>query len=380
MQMGRREILIGAGSTLALTVTAGVWRASRMPQSAMAPWDLPAPAPNDIRLDAMRHAILAPNPHNRQPWLLQLIGSDGVLIHCDLAKRLPSTDPFDRQITIGFGTFIELCAIAASTRGYRIDVTPFPEGAPEAPTRLDQRPVAYLKFVPDNVVRPDSLFAAITHRRTTRKVFDGAPSAAQLSVLTTNLPGVVRAASANPAFLAMLREVTIAASMIENQTAQTWQESVDLMRIGATEIDAQPDGLFLAGPLAEAGSALGLLNRTALADGQTKIYQTALDQQRELSGSLPGALWITTPGNSRSDQLSAGYAYMRTTLQAVFLGLKMQPLSQALQEYPEMAGLFGQIVPLLKAGDARVQMLARVGLGPDVGPAPRWPLAVHLRG
>jgi hypothetical protein len=380
MNIGRREILIGAGGTLALTLTGGIWRVSRMPQSAMAPWDLAEPTPKDVRLDAMRYAILAPNPHNRQPWLLQLVGSDGVLIHCDLSKRLPETDPFDRQITIGFGTFIELARIAASTRGYRIDVTSFPDGAPQAPARLDERPLAYLKFVPDSVVRPDGLFAAITHRRTTRKVFDGTPSAAQLALLTTNLPGVTRAASADPAFLAPLREVTIAASMTENQTAHTWQESVDLMRIGAAEIDAQPDGLFLAGPLAEAGSSLGLLNRTALADVQSKIYQTGLDQQRELSGSLPGALWITTPGNSRSDQLSAGYAYMRTTLQAVLLGLKMQPLSQALQEYPEMAGLFGQVARLLKLGDARVQMLARIGLGPDVGPAPRWPLAVHLRG
>jgi hypothetical protein len=60
------------------------------------PWELNSNAPADIRLDAFRHAILAPNPHNRQPWLINFEGNDAATISCDLAKRLPDTDPFDR--------------------------------------------------------------------------------------------------------------------------------------------------------------------------------------------------------------------------------------------------------------------------------------------
>ena len=29
-------------------------------------------------------------------------------------------------------------------------------------------------------------------------------------------------------------------------------------------------------------------------------------------------------------------------------------------------------------GDQRVQMLARVGYGPTIGPSPRWPVEAHL--
>ncbi len=32
----------------------------------------------------------------------------------ELLRRLPQTDPYDRQITIGFGAFLELAAIAAA--------------------------------------------------------------------------------------------------------------------------------------------------------------------------------------------------------------------------------------------------------------------------
>jgi hypothetical protein len=91
--MDRRTLILGAGGAVALVAVGGVWRVTRMPQTAMAPWDLPPPPPADVRLDALRHAILAPNPHNRQPWLLRLDGSDGVMVTCDLDKRLPMTDP-----------------------------------------------------------------------------------------------------------------------------------------------------------------------------------------------------------------------------------------------------------------------------------------------
>lgn len=377
--MDRRSLILGAGGALALVAVGGVWRVTRMPQTAMTPWDLPPPPPTDVRLDALRHAILAPNPHNRQPWLLRLDGNDGVIVTCDLAKRLPMTDPYDRQITIGFGTFIELARIAATARGHVIEVTPFPAGAPEIPARLDARPVAYLRFVAAPGVLPEPLLAAVQARRTTRLPFDAAPTPAQVATLSQPLDGVLRTATADPARLAAIRAITVAATMIENTTQRTWMESVELMRIGATEIDAQPDGLFLSGPMAEAGSATGMLTRPALADPSSSIFKTGLDQQRALSESLPGAVWIITPANTRADQLRAGAAYMQTTLAAVALGLKMHPQSQALQEYPEMAAHYSAIQALLGAGgSARVQMLARLGTGPVVGPAPRWPLAAHL--
>jgi hypothetical protein len=45
--------------------------------------------PEDIRLDALRYAILAPNPHNLQPWRFRLEGDDSVAILHDPERRLP---------------------------------------------------------------------------------------------------------------------------------------------------------------------------------------------------------------------------------------------------------------------------------------------------
>jgi hypothetical protein len=89
---------------------------------------------------------------------------------------------------------------------------------------------------------------------------------------------------------------------------------------------------------------------------------------------------MVTEGNSRSTQVNAGRAYVRAQLAATAQGLAMQPLSQALQEYTEQAQPYAAIHALLQAPPPRytVQMWARIGYAPPVGPAPRRGLEAHL--
>ena len=372
--MNRRTFIAGASGTLALVAAAGTWRVTRMPRTAIQPWKLDPEPPTDVRLDAFRHAILAPNPHNRQPWLIRLEGSDSAIVSCDLDKRLPETDPFDRQITIGFGTFIELARIAAAERGVRMEVQPFPEGEPRP--RLDSRPIARLTFAPAPEIIHDPLFAAILSRRTNREVYDPRPpQPGQLARLTAD--GINT--SADTTLMRRLRAITVAAITREMTTQDKLMESVRLMRIGHGEIDAKPDGIPLSGPMIEATAALGLTSHESLADQKSSASKIGLDGLTKIYGSGPAAMWIVTPGNSRAEQIEAGRLYARANLRATSLGLAMHPMSQALQEYSEMAPLFVAARQLLGVGDgACLQMLARLGHAPDVTPAPRWPVERHI--
>lgn len=373
--MRRRQIILGAGGLgLALVGGTGWWAATREPQSARAPWRM-GPAPADVRLDAFRHAILAPNPHNRQPWLIRLDGADSATIACDLDRRLPQTDPFDRQITIGFGTFLELARIAASARGYRLDAAIFPDGEPQP--RLDRRPVARLRFVRDTAIRRDPLLDAILIRRTTREPFAAEPPPmAKLAAAA----GADARVSAEPALVARLRAIAVNAITTEIETPRTYRESIDVMRIGAAEIDANPDGIALDGPMIELAGAAGIITRESLIDPDGAGFKTGLDQMRNVYGSVPAVLWVTTPANTRADQIDAGRRYARATLRAAALGLAVHPMSQALQEYGEVAADYAAIHRVLGVGGgARLQMFARIGTGPVVPPAPRWPLESHMR-
>ncbi len=372
--MNRRSALAGFGGIGLIAVGAGWWRVRRSDESARSAWMLDGARPVDIRLDAFRHAILAPNPHNRQPWLIKLVGTNEALIACDLDRRLPETDPFDRQIVIGFGTFIELAGIAATARGSRLEIYPFPEGEPQP--RLDGRPVAQLAFMADAGITRDPLFAAITARHTNRQIYEPlSPTQGQLTAIRQE--GV--SASSGAALVDKLRAIVIGAMTTEMTLPRTWMESVNLMRIGAREIVDSPDGIAIGGPAIEAMSAAGIVTRNTLGDPTSAAFKSSLDDVPSIYGSLPAIAWITTAGNARVNQLDAGRRYLRAALRATLLDLSMHPMSQAIQEYPEMSSFFSRVATVCGVrADERVQMLARLGRASQVLPSPRWPLRTHL--
>lgn len=89
---------------------------------------------------------------------------------------------------------------------------------------------------------------------------------------------------------------------------------------------------------------------------------------------------MVTDANDRTTQVNAGRAYVRVQLAATVQGVVMQPLQQALQEYPEQAAPHAQIRRLLGASapGQTVQMWARVGFAPPAAPAPRRGVDAHI--
>jgi hypothetical protein len=91
--------------------------------------------------------------------------------------------------------------------------------------------------------------------------------------------------------------------------------------------------------------------------------------------SAAGFGWFATDGNDRKTQIAAGRAYARLNLKATELGVAMQPHSQTLQEYPEMAALFAAMRRATATGEGRtLQMFFRLGYAAQTGPSPRRPL------
>jgi len=68
MVFSRRTFLKVAGGGVILAAgSAGAFWGTRIPREALAPWDH-AGTSQEPRRRALSYAILAPNPHNRQPW------------------------------------------------------------------------------------------------------------------------------------------------------------------------------------------------------------------------------------------------------------------------------------------------------------------------
>jgi len=377
MSMSRRKTLALIGGGVILAATAGLgYIASRQPRTAHLPWSA-AGQGEDARIRALSYALLAPNPHNRQPWLVDLSQADTVTLFVDTNRLLPHTDPYNRQITIGLGCFLELMRMAASHDGQRVAITPFPEGFDDR--ALDARPVARAVFEADPSVVPDPLFAHALDRRSNKEPFDTARPLpadilAQLDVaVSTQFGGTIDAQE-----VADWRALTREALLIELETPITYKESVDLFRIGRNEVDANPDGIDFSGPLFEVMGATGLFSREAALDTTSQAYKAGIDAVLANAETAMGHVWLVSQGNSRPDQLAAGADWLRVNLAATGAGVAFHPLSQALQEYPEMAGLFGQVHAKLAPDGGTVQMLARIGFGPVVDNSPRWPLEAKI--
>ena len=365
MTLSRRKTigLIGGGVVLAATAAAGGFLATRRPTRALAPWSV-AGTYSEPRMKALSYAILAPNPHNRQPWVAEMQGDNHLIIHRDKTRNLPETDPFDRQLTIGMGCFLELLRMAAAEDGFKLETELFPQG--------DNGPVAMIQFAQGGT--KDPLFAHVLDRHTNRNGYEdrsieaGAKAGlAEFATIKTTQTDV-----------SVLRTLTWEAMEIEMTTRRVMKESVDLMRLGKAEIEANPDGISLGGPFLESLKVVGMLRREDQLDPTSTGFKQALDMIQKAMKATNAYAVITSKGNTRIDQMNAGCDWIRLHLAATGHGLAMQPVSQALQEYPEMAAHFAQAHQLLAAPGETVQMLGRLGYGPAIDASPRWPLETRF--
>ena len=353
-----------------------------LPDPAAA-WRSPGAGETDPRRYALAHAILAPNPHNMQPWLVDLLGADGLTLHVDRTRLLPATDPPNRQITIGCGAFLELLDIAARQSGHRAEIALWPEGEPQPV--LDDRPVARVRFVKDASVARDPLYAQIVRRRTSRERFDLAspPSPATLDALVAQVaaPDIDFDFTRDDSGAAALRDLVWRAWTRETNTPAALKESVDVMRIGKAEIARHRDGISIDGPLIPVLKAAGLISREALLDPKSTANAEGAKPWKAMAETAPAFIWMRGPDNTRATQIAIGRAYARLNLASAAADLALHPWSMGLQEYPEIADLYTETQAALGgAPEAPVQMLSRIGRALAAQtPAPRRGLEEHLR-
>ncbi len=371
MPLSRRKMLflIGGGAVVAAT---GGFLGTRTPYRALEPWHR-AGQYDDPRKNVLSYALLAPNPHNRQPWIADLTVADRVTLYRDPALNLPETDPNARQLTIGMGCFLELLVMAAAEQGSRVSVQLFPKGTAE------DAPVAVVDF--GGKATPDPLFAQVLNRHTNRLPYDSGSGLQALmrAVEQEQTAGLQVVVSDKAQMVASLQDLAVLAVGIEAHTPRTHKETVDLTRIGKAEINANPDGISLGGALMDSLALIGFLDRVSALDPDSSSFAAALRFQTDAIRATPAFFWLVSNGNSRIEQIKAGRVWLRTHLQATALGGDVQPLSQALQEYAEMAVLYDKLHQMLAPDGGTVQMLGRLGFGPTTGPAPRWPLETRLK-
>jgi hypothetical protein len=343
-------------------------------------WNGPDENEKDIRFRVLAYAILCPNPHNKQPWIIRLTGPTSFELYVDPSRLLPETDPVHRQIHIGQGTFLETLIIAANGLGYEANIDYFPEGM-YGNTELPSKPVAAIELARKTELTKDPLFSALLSRHSNKREYDNYRlSESELNTLRDahhqQQSGYKLTVIDSPQDKVTMARILTKAMQIEVGNSQRDSETIDMFRFNDDEVKKYRDGFGVA----QAGmtgftkfvAETFFLDREKVEQDPTEFGQQAVDMTQKVSESTSTFAWLTSTGNSRLDQIKIGRDYCRMNLQTTLMGLAQHPMSQVLQEYDDMLGLqaeFKQSFNIAKA--ETVQMLFRLGKADPVAHGPR---------
>ena len=393
--MNRRNFIrvTGGGivSAAAGTGLSGCGMSPQFPPQALEAWAGPGQEP-DLRRWALGYAILAPNSHNRQPWLVDMSESDAITLYVDRERMLPMTDPWFRQIVVSQGTFLESLVIALRERGLEPAVQLFPQGEFK-PREVDARPVARISWASAPATSKDPLFAQLLQRHTAKVDYDTAQvvAASTVAQLKTALAdSTIRFGSTlDSAEIAALRTLCWQSAKVELLTPRTVMESVRLTRVGPGEILQHRDGISVNTVVPRLAAMVGAFDRSAVPVEGSTAYKQMMSRFEGHSNTAMGFVWLSTStalhgsnGTMRSAEVNAGRAYMRLQLKATELGLQIHPMSQAPQEFAEMKPWYDRLHTLLlgqPASQETVQMLCRIGYCSAQQHTPRRALQGFLR-
>ncbi|MEU6973612.1 nitroreductase family protein [Kitasatospora aureofaciens] len=301
-------------------------------------------------------AVAAPSIHNSQPWRFHLQPATSTLeVRADRSRAVPAADPQGRALHISVGAAILNLRVAARHLGWAPEVRLLP--GPADPDLLAAVRLDGAATVP--VPGTERLFEAIWRRHSIRTPFTGEPvpqavldelvAAARTEHTALQLP--------DHAETARLLHLTAEAERRSTTDEAQRTESRSWIRTGDT--DAQPYGIPVTalGPQDQAGH-LPVRDFAAL---RATEHQAPAPFEHE-----PRIAVLTTEHDTPEDWLRAGLALEHVLLAATVHGVRASLLHQAM-EWPYLR--WEARDP--HRGPGYVQILIRLGYGPEGAPTPR---------
>lgn len=306
-------------------------------------------------------ATTAPSMHNAQPWRFRYVrDSRSVQVRSDLDRAIPHADPSGRALHLGCGAAVFNLRVAAVHAGREPNVRLLPNPAdPQllAEVRLAE-PVGPSREL-------DALYPAIRRRHTSRLPFTDQQIPA---ALRDALAEAARSEGADLVFpgawhvRTLLRLVHDAEGRDDQDPAHA-EELARWTRIGDPADRAADEGVpedaFWPHAAGGAAPVRDFAGRRPVTSRRTATFER-----------LPHLALLGTTGDQAYDWLRAGQALERVLLRATLDGVSTSLTSQAL-DWEDLR----RIVRDPRTPIGHVQMVLRLGYGPDVAGTARRPVA-----
>lgn len=301
-------------------------------------------------------AVAAPSFHNTQPWRYRLDpASSTIEVRAATERALRHADPVGRGLHVSVGAAVFNLRVAAAHCGWEPVVRLLPRPAePDllATVRLAARPR------PGDPRHGQDLYDAVWRRHSSRLPFTGRPvPAAVLCELT-------EAAAAEGADL-VVPDRNETRRILQLTSEAEWFTCTDPVRraeIRSWVRDGAPDGM--PGAVLGPRDAAGRVPMRDFAALRPASYRPSAAFE-----SRPQVAVLSTRHDRRADWLRAGQALESVLLTATLHRVRASLLHQAL-EWPDIRWALRDP----RAGTGHVQMLVRLGYGPEGPAGPRRPV------
>jgi len=302
------------------------------------------------------YAILAPSPHNTQPWRFRINVNDAE-VFADRRRALRVVDPHDRELTLACAAALYNLRVATEYFGRSYAVSLLPRS-----DEPDLLACLTLRLHSETSSEDVLLFHAVTQRRTNREAFRPDPLPGEI------LAELAEAAAREGAWLAIVtadEERHAVADLVAEADKIQWADRGFRRELASwlrTDAEHQADGipthdLGVRDWMAFAGPALvRTFNR-----GNNQAARDA-----EIATHSPALAVLGTDQDDPRAWLQAGQALESVLLQAQADGVCASYLNQPIEVddlRPKLAGVVGR--------GGFPQVLLRLGYGPEVPPTPR---------
>ncbi|MFF4113503.1 Acg family FMN-binding oxidoreductase [Streptomyces sp. NPDC001714] len=309
-------------------------------------------------------ATAAPSLHNAQPWSFRHLAAEGVVrLYADVSRALPRSDPDGRGLHMGCGAALFNLRVAAAAAGLAPVVRLLPD--PADPTLLAELALNGTE-PPDQALV--ALHPAIPRRHSSRHPYSERPIPADLQDRMCEAAGAEGAQLVFPGVwhVQELLELVQDAEGREALDPGLRAETAHWTRTGPAGRHAASDGI------------------PAEAFGPGRYGPATPVRDFAAGRRVPGRGWavfernphialLGTGHDGPADWLHAGQALERVLLVATAGGLVTSMTSQPL-EWPELRWVTRDP----SSGMAHVQMVIRLGYGPQGHPSPRRPVSEVL--
>lgn len=323
----------------------------------------------DKRIKVVSNGVLAASGHNMQPWIIKLDQDKDVFyLYANSDLLTTEVDPFARQTMITQGTFLEYVVVSGEHFGYNVNIDFFPKGQYDEQNLVNsmkEKPVAKVNISEakdkDSKLY-DFMFLPDTNREIYGKTKLTNDQVDKLASLGNEEIRIKVLDDENS--LKRLGAYAIKGAEIEANIHRMNEESAKVFRVNEYEKNKYRYGYSFEGQNITGfkkylmQGIITLIPSINNEEASSDIYINSTKAAVENTSSYG---MVITKNNSRIGQVKSGMVYSSLVLNAHALGLVMQPLSQVLEEYPEMKDQYENFhKDYANKGDT-IQMFFRIG-------------------